>query len=203
MNKEWELLTLDGYLTYAGLPPGVTFSRTLPSTSLLPEVTVGLGLIRPSNRGFFAELIPKIRHITNATVNTFINEVAERYLQLSEISENNWQELLLLDLGYVRKAFSTGNNPTDKNNLFSSLLLENNNLPLLEKHGFHKIATLLAYDCIENIEETLEILDELNKELPEYANYGTLLNLFSIGVPVEDFHLAVQLPEDMVRELYG
>lgn len=206
MKKEWELLTLDGYLAEvqfpSGLARGTTFSRTLPETPTLPAVTVGLGLMREAVNSFVVDLVPAINHSRTVMINSFINEVAEQYLRLSEVVPDHWQEALLLDLGYVKKpnsnAFNTANNYT----LFSPIPVEEK-LPLLSKYGFHKIATIVSYGYTDDIEQILTTLDDLNKELPEEANYGTIMELLKVGVPVEDLHMAVQLPADMVAEIYG
>jgi hypothetical protein len=205
VKQEWTLLTLDNYLketqSPAGLPFGTTFCRTLAETDKLPELTVGLGLIRLVGNNTSIDLVPPIKHAPKVLLNTFINEVAEQYLKLTEITDQ-WQELLLLELGYVKKLNHSGNNPMNNYVLFASIP-QDEKLPLLEKYGFHKVATSVAYGHTENIDSVLTTLDELNADLPEEANYATIMNLLALGVPVEELHVAVQLPPEMAAEIYG
>jgi hypothetical protein len=206
MKQEEAILTLSNYLEEvqfpAGLPQGTTFARTFPATEKLPEITIGLGLLRASGSMTIVELTPPIKHARIITVNTFINEVAEQYLKCSGTAPDQWQELLLLELGYIRKLNWNRFNAMQNFVLFSAIP-EKERLFLLNKHGIHKLATIAAYGRTDNIDEIITTLDELNEELPEEANYGTIMQLLAVGVPVEDLHLAVQLPEDMVAEIYG
>lgn len=203
MKQEWEVLTLGKYLTEtvspAGLPRGTTFIRSFKETAQLPQITVGLGLIKAIGTHTSIDLVPPIKHARTVLLNTFINEVAEQYLNCSEQTDQ-WQELLLLGLGYVKKV-NHERNTVNAYHLFAPIP-EEERLPLLTKYGFHKIATVVSYGCTENIDGFLTALDELNKLLPEEANFGTLMSLLELGVPVEELEVAVQLPFYMAAEIY-
>ena len=206
MKQEWEILTLNNYLTEeffpTGLPRGTTFTRTFAATESLPAVKVGLGIIKDERGVSLVDAVPEIKHARVVTLNTFINEVAEQYLRLSDMFPDQWQEALLLELGYVKKMNHRANTPAHNYNLFAHIP-EKERLSLLTKHGFHKIATVVAYGHTDDIDKILTTLDELNEELSETANYGTLMNLLRAGVPPEELHVAVQLPEEMVLEIYS
>ena len=69
---------------------------------------------------------------------------------------------------------------------------------LFEKHGFHKLAMMLSYGYNENIDNLLCDIDEFR----ETVNYGEVLELMAMGTPMEDIPLALQLPPEMVKEIY-
>lgn len=205
MSKDWEILTLDGYLTEeqfpTGFPVGTTFNKTFPKTQILPKVTVGLGLIRNTGGQFTVEAVPPLDRSRTVMLNTFINAVAENYLELSESAPDHWEELLLLNLGYVKKM----NFPALSAKAYVILadIPAEERKPLLTKHGLHKILTIAAYGGTENIDEILTTLDELNNKLDEPTDYGTILHMLASGVPLEELHVAVQLPIEMAEEIYG
>lgn len=205
MRKELEILQLAGYLSEEGVKQGffnygTTFSRLLPATSELPAITVGLGVIRDiTPKTTKMELMPTIKNTPNVMLNTFINEVAEQYLRCSEILPEQWQELLLLNLGYA-KTMKLGSQ-VENAQMFEAIPSEER-LPLLKKHGFHKVATFVAHGHTEDIDTIINTLDELNKG-NEPISYGVLMDLLELGVPAEDLQLAAQLPPEMVEGLYG
>lgn len=204
MNKDWTTLMLGGYLEEKVLHGGgTTFIRTLPETEELPEITVGLGIISQQGALTSAVLAPQSYRgrMKIMMVNTLINEVAEKYFVLADEFPDSWQEVLLLDFGYVHK------NPNkfpvaDDYSLLNSIPKEDR-LSLYRRFGLHKIATLVAYGHTDNIESVLSDLDTLNSSLPKPANYGKIMSLLAAGVPSEDFHLAVDLPDDMLSEFYN
>lgn len=209
MKKELEILTLDGYLMESqpprGFPEGITFTRTFPATEQLPEVTVGLGLLRSTTRGvhsFIVDLVPEIKKSKPVMINTFINEVAEQYLKLSEIYPDRWQESLLMELGHVRKPNPIGYNPTGNTQLFASIPEEERFL-LLDKYEFHQIATIVSYGYTEGIDSILIAMDTLNEKFGVEANYASVLTCLQMGVPVEELDVAVQLPPEMIAEIYS
>lgn len=209
MRKELEILTLDNYLEESqppmGFPDGVTFTRTFPATEKLPQVTVGLGLLRSSTRGghsFIVDLVPEIKKSNPVMMNTFINEVAEQYLRLSEIYPDRWQEALLLELGHVRKKNPNRYGPDQNVKLFASIP-EEERLHLLDKYELHQIATIVSYGHTEGIDTILSELDKMNEEFGTETNYASILECLRIGVPVEELHVAVQLPPEMVAEIYS
>ena len=209
MRKELEILTLDNYLTESqppmGFPEGVTFTRTFSATEQLPQLTVGLGLIRSTTRGgpsFLVDLVPEIKKSNPVMINTFINEVAEQYLKQSELHPSRWQEAVLLELGHVRKMNSQGYNPDKNIQLFASIP-EDERLHLLNKYEFHQIATIAAYGYTEGIDTILTELDKMNMEFGSDTNYSSILECLRIGVPVDELHVAVQLPAEMIAEIYS
>lgn len=207
MKQEWEIFTLGKYLTEAqspsGLPRGTTFSKTFAETDQLPQLTVGLGLIKMIGSSSSIDLVPPIKNSPKVLLNSFINEIAEQYLRLSEILPDQWQEALLLELGYVKKLNTQSRYDSMSDYTLFAPIPEEDKLPLLRKYGFHKVATIVAYGYTEKIDRILTIIEDLNKELPEGANYGTIMSVLSMGVPVEDLHMAVQLPLEMVQEIYN
>lgn len=209
MKKELEILTLDSYLeeTQApmGFPAGVIFARTFPETEKLPKITVGLGLLRSSTRGghsFIVDLVPEIKKSKPVMMNTFINEVAEQYLKLSEIYPDRWQEALLLELGHVRKKNPQRYGAEQNVKLFASIP-EEERMTLLDKYGLHQIATIVSYGYTEGIDTILTTVDKMTEEFGAEADYGSVLACLQMGVPLEELEVAVQLPPEMIAEIYS
>lgn len=209
MNKELEILTLDNYLVESnppmGFPDGVTFTRTFPATEQLPEITVGLGLLRSTTRGghsFLVDLVPEIKKSKPVMLNTFINEVAEQYLKLSEKHPDRWQEALLLELGHVRKNEIRGYNPDKNVELFAPIPQEEK-VRLLNRYSLHEIATIVSYGYTEKVDVILRTLEDMNHEFSAEANYASILECLRIGVPLEELEVAVQLPPEMIAEIYS
>lgn len=209
MNKELEILTLDSYLTETqpprGFPEGVTFTKTFPATDQLPHITVGLGLLRSSTRGghsFLVDLVPEIKKSKPVMLNTFINEVAEQYLKLSEKYPDRWQEALLLELGHVRKTQIVGYNPDNNIELFASIPPDEK-IRLLQNHHLHEVATVVSYGYTEGIDVILGTLEKMNKEFQDEANYASVLECLRVGVPLDELEVAVQLPPEMIAEIYS
>lgn len=209
MNKELEILTLDNYLEESqapmGFPNGIIFTRTFPATEQLPQMVVGLGLLRSSTRGghsFIVDLVPEIKKSKPVMLNTFINEVAEQYLKLSEIYPDRWQEALVLELGHVRKKSPNRYAPDQHVQLFASIPDEEK-LQLLDKYELHQIATVVSYGYTTGINTILTTLDEMNREFGSDGNYSSILECLRMGVPVDELSVAVQLPPEMIAEIYS
>ena len=199
MNKDWEVLTLGGYLQPEQLANGfTTFTRTLQGSPLLSNVKVGLAGM-PYQNFQSVTRIPMVGKSRTVMPNTFLNEIAEQYLELSSLEPTRWQELLLLHLGYVNHPNAT----YDDNFTLFAEIPQKERLPLLRKHGFHKIALLVAYKITENLDEYITSLDETLKDMPEGTGYGKLLELLAADVPLDDLSLAAQLPDDLIDGLYG
>ena len=196
---ELKTLTLDGFLEEQSLHLDIsapTFSRTLPRTLDLPEITVGLAVLIYD---FY-----KKHYVTTHVPEYFDGESLDGYFvgaliwtvenQKKELFPNfpNWQERFLLDCGYAYNP-----NATTNFKLFEGVPEEQREF-LLRKHGLHRIATMVAYGHTWDIDATIEIIDRFRGD----ANYGDVLPLMTLGVPCEDWHSAAQLPTEMVKEIY-
>jgi hypothetical protein len=209
LNKELEILTLDSYLMETkpprGFPEGITFTKTFPATEQLPNITVGLGLLRSSIRGgpsFLVDLVPEIKKSKPVMLNTFINEVAEQYLKLFDKYPDRWQEALLLELGHVRKPQIEGYNPDNNIVLFDSIPPEEK-VRLLQSHHLHEIATVVSYGYTEGIDVILGTIEKMNEDFQDEANYASVLECLRVGVPLDELEVAVQLPPEMIAEIYS
>ena len=207
MRKELEILTLDGYLTETSAPGryGVTFTRTFAATDLLPEIIVCLGYIHSDNNvvnSFIVDVVPEIGKSKSVMLNTFLNEVAEQYLQLSDKFPDTWQEMLLLELGHVRKPVTATNLLKGNVTLFASIP-RTERQHLLESYGLHKIAAIVSHGYTEGVESILLTLDSMNEQFGDVANYSSLLTCLKMGIPVEELETAIQLPPEMIAEIYS
>ena len=195
MKQYWETLYLDGYLEYGPHPQGYTFSRTFPETPELPKLTVGLGVLtRSSSSGYRVYSIPF--HMSGIREDTFIDIVEEKQEQLRHLP--NWRELLLLDLGYTTDLLLLSGREREGARLHC--IPEGARTYLLKKHGLHKLATTAAYGYGSEADMIIDIINEYGHG----QNYGDLLRVMVLGVvPMEDLHLAAQLPTEMVKGIYS
>ena len=200
-------LTLDGYLvasfftytvdsTFVGHHVGTTFISTFPKGSMsLPRVRVGLGLFLPGENGFGRKQVLDIPKGKGLSPNAFASLVEEKQRQLDHLPM--WRDRLLLEMGYAIRATVTQPDKVANDHLFSDIPREEAD-HLLEKHGFYKVAIMVAHGYAQGMDKALDIIDDLRAK--EHFSY--LIALLAQGVPVEDLELAIQLPAEMVRELY-
>lgn len=212
-RPKYDALTLDGYLKQQDMGYRTTFLRTLPATEQLPEMTVGLGLLVSGRSGTSVtqvQRIPDLFHTRAVMLNSFLNEIAERYLELSDEFPDSWQDLVILELGYVdtlngrgRTSLTTFSDVKGDNFALFSEITNSDKLRLYKKHGLHKIATMVANGNGPDLEHTLETVEEIQSQQDEYIPLATLLKLLNSGIPVDDLALAAQLPPDMLEGIYG
>lgn len=156
------------------------------------------------------ERIPNIFHSRTVMLNSFLNEIAERYLELFEISPDLWQELLILELGYVdtlvanrRKGLTSFSDTKGDNYELFSGITNSDKHRLLKEHGLQKIALMVAFGQAADLESTLNTIEEIQRTADEYIPLTKLLELLNNGIPVDDLVLASQLPPDMLEGIYG
>ena len=213
MKKAWENLTLGGYLEETKIRSDVfstTFSRTFPRTDELPELTVGLGILVQNAHGKHRVLAAP-RHLQWVLAGNAIKRVVvmEEHLIDAVLTETracmasyqNWQEHLLLRLGYVTNLLSDKLLYWDEKKNYNLLdpIPEEEREFLLRKHGLHKIAAMVAHGHTQELDAAISTIDELRGG----ANYGDALRVMAMGVPLEDVPVAAQLPVEMVAGIYN
>ena len=200
-NSIRSILRLNGYLRTTDTffyKNAYAFVREFLQTPQLPEVTVGLGILIPS---FPFSAPPRVEGVPDSyktSIHTLINAVVEKHVQYAHLP--NWQERLLLDLGYSMRL------PRDKRWFFTvqeavnifGLIPEEEKAFLFDKYGLHKIATMVAHGYTQNLDFMLTVFDNCGG-----ASYEDCFRLMETGVPVEDLLHATQLPIEMVEEFYG
>ena len=200
------VLKLEGYLERDTGPTyehSTTFTRILPKTPELPAVTVGLGVVFYSSYSNYGPRVEGIPHyLTPMKEDGFVAVVLERQRQYFEYSHlGNWQERLLMDLGYVFKL------PMMRSRLHRvqegvttfSMVPKRERAFLLEKYGFQKVALMVAHGHASDIDTVLTSFEEMRGNM----TYHEFFRMMEFGVPVEDLPLTAQLPIEMVEELYS